>query len=108
MRFARCCRGFLLYWLFLRTAGSLGIYELPEAGSDTPQTAPERHLDLFFNSPGVSYRASSHPRRANWEGIDEGEHSGRNQFGLYSPTLRSSYWPLPLSENTVTPPPIWV
>ena len=46
-----------LYWLFLRTAGSPGIYELPEAGSDTPQAAPERHLDLFFKSLGVSYRA---------------------------------------------------
>ena len=43
--------------MFLRTAGSPGIYELPEAGSDTPQAAPERHLDLFFKSLGVSYRA---------------------------------------------------
>ena len=46
-----------LYWLFLRTAGSLGIYQIPDADSDTPQTAPERHLDLFFKSLGVSYRA---------------------------------------------------
>ncbi len=46
-----------LYWLFLRTAGSPGIYEPPEAGSDAPQAAPERHLDLFFKSLGVSYRA---------------------------------------------------
>ncbi|QGM46022.1 vWA domain-containing protein [Methylocystis heyeri] len=46
-----------LYWLFLRTAGSPGIYQTPEADSDTPQAAPERHLDLFFKSLGVSYRA---------------------------------------------------
>jgi mxaC protein len=46
-----------LYWLFLRTAGSPGIYQTPEADSDTPQAAPERHLDLFFKSLGVAYRA---------------------------------------------------
>lgn len=46
-----------LYWLFLRTSGSAGIYQIPEAGSDTPQAAPERHLDIFFKSLGVSYRA---------------------------------------------------
>ena len=46
-----------LYWLFLRTAGSPGIYQLPDPDSDTPQAAPERHLDLFFKSLGVSYRA---------------------------------------------------
>ena len=46
-----------LYWLFLRTSGSPGIYQIPEAGSDTPQAAPERHLDIFFKSLGVSYRA---------------------------------------------------
>ena len=46
-----------LYWLFLRTSGSPGIYQVPEAGSDTPQAAPERHLDIFFKSLGVSYRA---------------------------------------------------
>jgi len=46
-----------LYWLFLRTAGSPGIYQIPDADSDTPQAAPERHLDIFFKSLGVSYRA---------------------------------------------------
>ncbi|ARN80501.1 vWA domain-containing protein [Methylocystis bryophila] len=46
-----------LYWLFLRTSGSPGIYQIPDAGSDTPQAAPERHLDIFFKSLGVSYRA---------------------------------------------------
>jgi mxaC protein len=46
-----------LYWLFLRTAGSVGIYDVPEADTDTPQAAPERHLDIFFKSLGVSYRA---------------------------------------------------
>ena len=46
-----------LYWLFLRTAGSPGIYQIPDADSDTPQAAPERHLDIFFKTLGVSYRA---------------------------------------------------
>jgi mxaC protein len=45
-----------LYWLFLRTKGSPGIADRP-AGEDTPQAAPERHLDLFFKSLGVPYRA---------------------------------------------------
>lgn len=45
-----------LYWLFLRTKGSPGIADKP-AGEDTPQAAPERHLDLFFRSLGVPYRA---------------------------------------------------
>lgn len=46
-----------LYWLFLRTAGSAGIYDEPDPEFDTPQAAPERHLDLFFKSLGASYRA---------------------------------------------------
>lgn len=46
-----------LYWLFLRTVGSPGIADRPDAENDTPQAAPERHLDLFFKSLGVPYRA---------------------------------------------------
>lgn len=46
-----------LYWLFLRTTGSKGISDRPEPGEDTPQAMPERHLDLFFKSLGVSYRS---------------------------------------------------
>uniref|UniRef100_UPI003340C04C vWA domain-containing protein n=1 Tax=Castellaniella defragrans TaxID=75697 RepID=UPI003340C04C len=47
-----------LYWLFLRTAGSPGIYDKPKEGiPDTPQSMPERHLDIFFKSLGVPYRA---------------------------------------------------
>ncbi len=45
-----------LYWLFLRTKGSPGIGDRP-TGEDTPQAAPERHLDLFFKSLAVPYRA---------------------------------------------------
>lgn len=45
-----------LYWLFLRTKGSPSIHDRPE-GEDTPQAAPERHLDLFFKSLGTPYRA---------------------------------------------------
>ncbi|WP_395664522.1 vWA domain-containing protein [Methylocella sp.] len=46
-----------LYWLFLRTANAPGLHDLPKAGADTPQAMPERHLDLFFKSLGVPYRA---------------------------------------------------
>ncbi|NEU11362.1 VWA domain-containing protein [Methylobacterium sp. BTF04] len=45
-----------LYWLFLRTKGSPSISDKP-VGEDTPQAAPERHLDLFFKSLGTPYRA---------------------------------------------------
>ncbi len=47
-----------LYWLFLRSAGSRGIFDKPEApGDDIPQVMPERHLNLFLASLGVPYRA---------------------------------------------------
>jgi mxaC protein len=47
-----------LYWLFLRTRGSRGIFEPPAVGElDTPQANPERHLHLFLSRLGVPYRA---------------------------------------------------
>lgn len=46
-----------LYWLFLRSRGSRGIFEIPPPGEDTPQANPERHLHLFLQSLGVPYRA---------------------------------------------------
>lgn len=46
-----------LYWLFLRTEGSRGIYAAVEGDSESPQAEPERHLHLFFQSLGASYRA---------------------------------------------------
>lgn len=47
-----------LYWLFLRTAGGQGIFSAPAAaGLDTPQAMPERHLNRFFESLKVPYRA---------------------------------------------------
>lgn len=48
-----------LYWLFIRTKGTPGINAKPEKGQrDTPQSLPERHLDIFFKSLDVkSYRA---------------------------------------------------
>lgn len=45
-----------LYWLFLRTEGSPGIYDAHDS-DESPQAAPERHLDLYFKSLGVPYRA---------------------------------------------------
>jgi mxaC protein len=47
-----------LYWIFLRTEGSKGIYDTPQKGEpDTPFVMPERHLHLFFQSLKVPYRA---------------------------------------------------
>jgi len=47
-----------LYWLFLRTANTPGLFETPEdPRDDTPQIRPERHLHLFFETLGVPYRA---------------------------------------------------
>lgn len=47
-----------LYWLFLRTANGRGIDDVPRSPSDdTPRTMPERHLDIFFKSLKVPYRA---------------------------------------------------
>lgn len=47
-----------LYWLYLRTKGTHGIFEPPPAGmDDTPQVLPERHLNKFFESLHVPYRA---------------------------------------------------
>ncbi|MGJ0395150.1 MAG: vWA domain-containing protein [Methylocystis sp.] len=46
-----------LYWLFLRTEGSRGIADRAPEDDESPQAAPERHLDLFFRSLGVPYRA---------------------------------------------------
>ncbi|MCJ8144053.1 VWA domain-containing protein [Ancylobacter sp. A5.8] len=46
-----------LYWLFLRSRGSKGIFDVPPPGEDTPQANPERHLHLFLESLGVPYRA---------------------------------------------------
>jgi mxaC protein len=47
-----------LYWLFLRTAGTPGITTVPGPGEeDTPQAMPERHLDKFFRSLSIPYRA---------------------------------------------------
>lgn len=50
-------RGVRLYWIFLRTAGSPGLFETPDAADATPEARPERHLHLFFESLGVPYRA---------------------------------------------------
>ncbi len=47
-----------LYWIFLRTEGSRGIFDLPGKGDqDTPFAMPERHLNLFFESLKIPYRA---------------------------------------------------
>jgi mxaC protein len=46
-----------LYWLFLRTEGSQGIAGPIDHDAESPQAQPEKHLDLFFKSLGIPYRA---------------------------------------------------
>jgi mxaC protein len=51
-------KGIRLYWIFLRTAGSHGIFEAPDnPEDDNAQARPERYLHLFFTSLGIPYRA---------------------------------------------------
>lgn len=47
-----------LYWLYLRTKGSKGIFEQPDPGeADSPQLRPERHLHIFLQSLALPYHA---------------------------------------------------
>jgi mxaC protein len=47
-----------LYWVFLRTANSPGLFEIPDdPRDDNAQAMPERYLHLFFNSLHIPYRA---------------------------------------------------
>jgi mxaC protein len=58
LRAAFARRPMNLYWLFLRTAGTRGIFDTPPSPEeDTPQIMPERHLHKFFESLKVPYRA---------------------------------------------------
>lgn len=58
LRAAFASRPLHLYWLFLRTERSPGLFEAPaDPREDTPQRMPERHLHRFFESLGVPYRA---------------------------------------------------
>jgi len=58
IRAAFAKRPMSLYWLFLRTEGAKGISDAPGPDEpDTPQALPERHLDKFFKSLKIPYRA---------------------------------------------------
>ncbi|PPK75965.1 mxaC protein [Methylobacter tundripaludum] len=47
-----------LYWIFLRTAGSPGIFDQPEdSRDDNAQAMPERYLHKFFLGLGSPYQA---------------------------------------------------
>jgi mxaC protein len=47
-----------LYWIFLRTANSPGIYEQPaDSRNDNAEAMPERYLHLFFSSLNIPYQA---------------------------------------------------
>ncbi len=47
-----------LYWLFLRTANSPGIYDKPaDSRDDNAQAMPELYLHKFFSSLGSPYQA---------------------------------------------------
>jgi len=45
-----------LYFLFLRTAGSKGMFDQPEPGENSPQAMPERFLNLFFQTLDIPYK----------------------------------------------------
>lgn len=58
LRTAFAKRPINLYWVFLRTEGTKGISYIPAADEmDTPQSLPERHLDIFFKSLSIPYRS---------------------------------------------------
>ncbi|WP_338040380.1 hypothetical protein [Methylocucumis oryzae] len=47
-----------MYWLFLRSSNSPGIFDLPsDKRDDNAQVMPERHLHLFFQSLNIPYKA---------------------------------------------------
>ena len=47
-----------LYWVFLRTENSPGIFDVPEdPRNDNSDAMPERYLHLFFKSLNVPYQA---------------------------------------------------
>ncbi len=47
-----------LYWLFLRTANSPGIFgEVDDPRNDNAEAMPERYLHLFFSSLNIAYQA---------------------------------------------------
>ncbi|ATG91397.1 MxaC protein [Methylomonas koyamae] len=47
-----------LYWVFLRTANSPGLYDVPnDPRDDNAQAMPERYLHLFFSSLHIPYQA---------------------------------------------------
>lgn len=72
-----------LYWLYLRTEGATGIYDPPDADDDTPQAMPERHLDLYFKTLGVPYRAfQAEGRRAVEEAIAQIDRLERHPIGV--------------------------
>lgn len=50
--------GVRIYWIFLRTAHSPGIFDAPDdPRKDNPSAMPERYLHKFFNSLGTPYQA---------------------------------------------------
>lgn len=50
--------GIHIYWIFLRTAHSPGIFDAPDdPRKDNASAMPERYLHKFFNSLGTPYQA---------------------------------------------------
>ncbi len=62
-----------LYWIFLRSQNSPGLYEKPEDPRDDNAAAmPERYLHLFFNSFNIPYKAyQAEDSEAILEAIDD-------------------------------------
>ncbi|HXW71169.1 MAG TPA: vWA domain-containing protein [Methylocella sp.] len=84
-----------LYWLFLRTAGSNGITDPPKPGQDTPQAMPERHLDLYFRTLGVPYRAfEAEGPQAVAEGVNQVGRLERHPMEVEEALPRTDFAPL--------------
>jgi mxaC protein len=64
-------QGIRLYWIFLRTEGSPGLFEVPPPEDDSPQARPELYLHRFFLSLGIPYRAYE---AATPDGIEHAVH----------------------------------
>lgn len=81
-----------LYWLFLRTEGSPGIYAVPEGDATSPQAAPEHHLDLYFKSLGVPYRAfEAEGPKATEEALRQIDHLERRPMRYVEKTPRRDF-----------------
>lgn len=91
-----------LYWLYLRTQGSKGIYDPVGGEDDTPQALPERHLDLFFKSLDTPYRAfEAEGPRAVEEAVAQIDRLERSPIEVVEELPRRDLAPLAISAALI-------